>query len=717
MELRNLQYFVCREAVPPSEVHCIAQQLLSALSYVHSKGIVHSDIKPDNILISRTPGNGPTATLIDFGSAAYIADRRQAAMGSPGYRAPEALLQAGWGAPADVWASGCVIAEMAAGQPLFPENGVREMYLYCIQIVLDQPIPPHLIRAAGSHPDRHDPARPPTVNAAGMLPAPAEKFSPRPQPLSCSVRNEAFLPLIRRMMAHDPALRITATQALLELPSLETASGVAQSSPPVEAESKSAVTTSSNVAYSDVENTSSEASAARPESVGHKVQSTPAPAGLAKSDRNESAKNESNRASLLATFSGTADEQILEATPRSSPNLTALQTSFQRRPERAMPDGMHEADSCSMATTAAGSISCKISSSSDRGLDPEEQGTVNNTALLAAASRRLEAEPAASIVATFQAGAAGAADAADVVTATVSPPAAVAAAVAGEDVGPAPPSSSCVSSRGRESGRPVAHGVVLYSAQRAGSIPCAAREESPLEARNAKLTVEMLAVASPVKQVPTAQKIEPVTTLAGGFRISSCPAKASDGRRRDSRQASPMEPNRSEAVQPAGPNPSSPLHVLQSSESAGRNGPSSDSAERASEGGNSTRRGIVLWQAQQARLHGDSPGPESSAPRGAERMPAAQPYRVLQPAAAPHNWYAPQQHGGMHGGGCMPGHASSAEPWLLLGPGGYGGDYGGGSGGYSAGPMWTPAPVSQSPSTPMWSQITGGQAMYGGWLL
>lgn len=108
-------------------------QLLNVLQFIHSKNIIHRDIKPENLLISK---NG-ILKLCDFGFARsskktehsvytdYVATRW--------YRAPELLVgNSDYGATVhavDVWAAGCVFAEILTGQPLFPgDSEIDQLY-------------------------------------------------------------------------------------------------------------------------------------------------------------------------------------------------------------------------------------------------------------------------------------------------------------------------------------------------------------------------------------------------------------------------------------------------------------------------------------------------------------------------------------------------------------------------------------------------------------
>ncbi|VDP92617.1 unnamed protein product [Echinostoma caproni] len=83
------------------EIRPIAQQVLTALSKLKSLGLIHADLKPENImLVSSTNGN------------TYLQSRY--------YRAPEILLGLPFNESIDMWSLGCVIAELFLGWPLYP---------------------------------------------------------------------------------------------------------------------------------------------------------------------------------------------------------------------------------------------------------------------------------------------------------------------------------------------------------------------------------------------------------------------------------------------------------------------------------------------------------------------------------------------------------------------------------------------------------------------
>ena len=100
----------------------------SSLAYIHSLGICHRDIKPQNLLVNEKTC---TLKLCDFGSAKTLVkgEPNVSYICSRYYRAPELIFGAtDYSTAIDVWSSGCVMAELLIGQPLFPgESGVDQL--------------------------------------------------------------------------------------------------------------------------------------------------------------------------------------------------------------------------------------------------------------------------------------------------------------------------------------------------------------------------------------------------------------------------------------------------------------------------------------------------------------------------------------------------------------------------------------------------------------
>jgi len=103
----------------------ICRQCLVALSFVHKLGLVHSDIKPENILLASY--SRARVKVIDFGSSCYLTDRQSSYIQSRSYRAPEVILGLPYSGKIDVWSLGCVIAEMYTGQVTFQNDSVVSM--------------------------------------------------------------------------------------------------------------------------------------------------------------------------------------------------------------------------------------------------------------------------------------------------------------------------------------------------------------------------------------------------------------------------------------------------------------------------------------------------------------------------------------------------------------------------------------------------------------
>lgn len=103
----------------------ITRQCLIALRFVHNLGLVHSDVKPENILLGSY--SRAQIKLIDFGSSCYLTDRQSSYIQSRSYRAPEVVLGLPYDGRIDVWSLGCVVAEMYTGEVTFQNDSIVSM--------------------------------------------------------------------------------------------------------------------------------------------------------------------------------------------------------------------------------------------------------------------------------------------------------------------------------------------------------------------------------------------------------------------------------------------------------------------------------------------------------------------------------------------------------------------------------------------------------------
>ena len=216
----------------------ITRQSLIALDFIHKLGLIHSDIKPENILLGSY--SRAKVKVIDFGSSCYLTDRQSSYIQSRSYRAPEVVLGLPYDGKIDIWSLGCVVAEMFTGLVTFQNDSVVSM-LSRIEAICGA-FPRHLIAkgrqsgqfftASGLLYEKTDPDdeshdgsmssheedsynifQPKTTTMAARLgfePDLLEKTDLLPEEEECAM----FVDFVRQLLTIDPDARPTAEEAL-----------------------------------------------------------------------------------------------------------------------------------------------------------------------------------------------------------------------------------------------------------------------------------------------------------------------------------------------------------------------------------------------------------------------------------------------------------------------------------------------------------------------
>jgi serine/threonine-protein kinase len=139
-------------AVRPDSAIEMAVQIAYALDYAHQRGIVHRNLKPDNILFKTPPSEQNPAdvqvVLTDFGLAQLVATLSATTLGLPSamfvYMAPEQVIGQGIDHRTDLYALGVILYEMVTGRPPFEPRSITEALNYHQNETV---IPPSALRA------------------------------------------------------------------------------------------------------------------------------------------------------------------------------------------------------------------------------------------------------------------------------------------------------------------------------------------------------------------------------------------------------------------------------------------------------------------------------------------------------------------------------------------------------------------------------------------
>lgn len=150
---RPLDALVEDGPLPPERAYELARQILRGLAFAHANGVLHRDLKAENVFVATDSAGQPVAKLLDFGLVKFTDDERWgsssnlttqgAIFGTPAYMAPEQCAGAPVDARGDVYSAGVILFELFTGVWPFMEETRVKMF----QAHLGKP-PPRLSDAA-----------------------------------------------------------------------------------------------------------------------------------------------------------------------------------------------------------------------------------------------------------------------------------------------------------------------------------------------------------------------------------------------------------------------------------------------------------------------------------------------------------------------------------------------------------------------------------------
>ena len=133
-----VQNMVYGNPMPLKRVREIFTQICSVINYLHKKGIVHRDLKAENILLDRNNN----VKLIDFGFSKKMSGQNellQTRCGSPCYASPEIILASGYNEKTDIWSIGVILYLLTVGTFPFFDYNIQRLFSKILNTPLEFP--------------------------------------------------------------------------------------------------------------------------------------------------------------------------------------------------------------------------------------------------------------------------------------------------------------------------------------------------------------------------------------------------------------------------------------------------------------------------------------------------------------------------------------------------------------------------------------------------
>ncbi|GHG98309.1 serine/threonine-protein kinase [Comamonas sp. JC664] len=260
---QSLSALAQEEKLTLARIQRFVVQVCAALGAAHQVGVVHRDVKPDNLFVIHRGGQPDFVKVLDFGVAKLLTAERGTTntvdgtiIGTPAYMAPEQAAGLPVDARADIYAVGNILYELISGNPPFQAAAFGHLVVQIItqappplpsHLPSGEPVPPQLaqlvMRCLAKEPEARPQSLAEVTTALLMLPASSESLAPAPADVALEESErptqEVQVAVTRRW--HRQAVTALGTAALVVVAAVVTWSGMTPESAPALAPSSAPV--------------------------------------------------------------------------------------------------------------------------------------------------------------------------------------------------------------------------------------------------------------------------------------------------------------------------------------------------------------------------------------------------------------------------------------------------------------------------------------------